>query len=48
MLPVGPPKEAQELLRVTRPLGGGSPEVEKLLGVRFVPMTSAPRPSYLH
>jgi protein-L-isoaspartate(D-aspartate) O-methyltransferase len=48
VLPVGPPKQAQELLRVTRPLGGGSPEVEKLLRVRFVPMTSAPPPSYLH
>ncbi len=48
VLPVGPPKQAQELLRVTRPLRGGAPEVEKLLGVRFVPMTSAPPPSYLH
>jgi protein-L-isoaspartate(D-aspartate) O-methyltransferase len=48
VLPVGPLKGAQELLRVTRPLGGGAPEVEKLLGVRFVPMTSAPPPSFLH
>jgi protein-L-isoaspartate(D-aspartate) O-methyltransferase len=48
VLPVGPLKGAQELLRVTRPLGGGTPEVEKLLGVRFVPMTSTPPPSYLH
>ena len=48
VLPVGPLKGAQELLRVTRPLGGGAPEVEKLLGVRFVPMRSAPPPSYLH
>ncbi len=49
VLPVGPPQGAQELIRVTRPLGRGeAPQVEKLLGVRFVPMTSAPTPSYLH
>jgi protein-L-isoaspartate(D-aspartate) O-methyltransferase len=50
VLPVGPPQGAQELIRVTRPLGRGeAPQVEKLLGVRFVPMTSAPPPpSYLH
>ena len=49
VLPVGP-SGAQELIRVTRPLGRGeAPQVEKLLGVRFVPMTSAPTPpSYLH
>jgi protein-L-isoaspartate(D-aspartate) O-methyltransferase len=47
VLPVGPPGGAQELIRVTRPLGGGTPQVEKLLGVRFVPMTSKP-PSFLH
>ncbi|HEX8437363.1 MAG TPA: protein-L-isoaspartate O-methyltransferase, partial [Archangium sp.] len=38
---------AQELLRVTRPLRGEVPQVEKLLAVRFVPMTSTP-PSFLH
>jgi protein-L-isoaspartate(D-aspartate) O-methyltransferase len=47
VLPVGPTGGAQELIRVTRPLGGGTPQVEKLLGVRFVPMTSKP-PSFLH
>lgn len=49
VLPVGPRQGAQELIRVTRPLAAGeSPRVEKLLGVRFVPMTSAPRPGFLH
>jgi protein-L-isoaspartate(D-aspartate) O-methyltransferase len=48
VLPVGPRHGAQELLRVTRPLRGEEPQVEKLLGVRFVPMTSASPPSYLH
>lgn len=48
VLPVGPLHGAQELIRVTRPVGGGAPQVEKLLGVRFVPMTSAPTPTYLH
>jgi protein-L-isoaspartate(D-aspartate) O-methyltransferase len=48
VLPVGPRHGAQELIRVTRPLAGGSPQVEKLLGVRFVPMTSAPPPDFLH
>ena len=48
VLPVGPPHGAQELIRVTRPLAGGSPQVEKLLGVRFVPMTSTPPPGFLH
>jgi protein-L-isoaspartate(D-aspartate) O-methyltransferase len=47
VLPVGPTGGAQELIRVIRPLGGGTPQVEKLLGVRFVPMTSKP-PSFLH
>ncbi|HEX8820327.1 MAG TPA: protein-L-isoaspartate(D-aspartate) O-methyltransferase [Archangium sp.] len=48
VLPVGPRHGAQELIRVTRPLGGGAPQVEKLLGVRFVPMTSAPPPPFVH
>ncbi|MFL5353259.1 protein-L-isoaspartate(D-aspartate) O-methyltransferase [Archangium sp.] len=48
VLPVGPRHGAQELIRVTRPLEGGAPQVEKLLGVRFVPMTSAPPPDFLH
>ncbi|HYO59156.1 protein-L-isoaspartate(D-aspartate) O-methyltransferase [Archangium sp.] len=48
VLPVGPLRGAQELLRVTRPSGGGAPRVEKLLGVRFVPMTSTPPPEFLH
>jgi protein-L-isoaspartate(D-aspartate) O-methyltransferase len=48
VLPVGPRQGAQELVRVTRPLQGDVPQVEKLLAVRFVPMTSAPPPSYLH
>jgi protein-L-isoaspartate(D-aspartate) O-methyltransferase len=48
VLPVGPLHGAQELVRVTKPLSGQAPQVEKLLAVRFVPMTSAPPPSYLH
>jgi protein-L-isoaspartate(D-aspartate) O-methyltransferase len=48
ILPVGPLQGAQELVRVTRSLGGQPPQVEKLLGVRFVPMTSAPPPEFLH
>lgn len=48
VLPVGPRHGVQELIRVTRPLAGGSPQVEKLMGVRFVPMTSAPPPDFLH
>lgn len=48
LLPVGPRHGAQELLRVTRPSQGEVPQVEKLLGVRFVPMTSAPPPGFLH
>jgi protein-L-isoaspartate(D-aspartate) O-methyltransferase len=48
VLPVGPVHGVQELLRVTRPLRGETPQVEKLLSVRFVPMTSAAPPSYLH
>jgi protein-L-isoaspartate(D-aspartate) O-methyltransferase len=49
VLPVGPLHGAQELIRVTRPLRGGEvPRVEKLMEVRFVPMTSAPPPPFLH
>jgi protein-L-isoaspartate(D-aspartate) O-methyltransferase len=48
VLPVGPLHGVQELIRVTRPSGGEAPQVEKLLGVRFVPMTSAPPPDFLH
>ena len=48
VLPVGPFKGEQELIRVTRPLGREGPQVEKLLAVRFVPMTSPPKPEYLH
>jgi protein-L-isoaspartate(D-aspartate) O-methyltransferase len=49
VLPVGPLQGSQELIRVTRPLAAGeSPRVERLLGVRFVPMRSAPPPDYLH
>ncbi|WP_375773289.1 protein-L-isoaspartate(D-aspartate) O-methyltransferase [Archangium gephyra] len=48
VLPVGPRHGAQELLRVTRPSREGeAPRVEKLLAVRFVPMTSAPPPGFL-
>lgn len=46
LLPVGPRHGAQELIRVTRPLEGETSQVEKLLGVRFVPMTSAPGPDF--
>jgi protein-L-isoaspartate(D-aspartate) O-methyltransferase len=48
LLPVGPLHGVQELLRVTRPLAGDEPRVEQLLDVRFVPMTSAPPPDFLH
>ncbi|QRK05864.1 protein-L-isoaspartate(D-aspartate) O-methyltransferase [Archangium violaceum] len=48
VLPVGPRHGAQELIRVTRPLAGETPTVEKLLSVRFVPMTSTPPPRLLH
>jgi len=48
VLPVGPVRGAQELIRVTRPLGGEAPRVEKLLAVRFVPMMSVPAPEFLH
>jgi|SRR6218665_711325 len=49
LVPVGPPKGNQELVRVTRPLRGGeAPQVEKLLAVRFVPMTSTPPVSLPH
>jgi protein-L-isoaspartate(D-aspartate) O-methyltransferase len=42
LLPVGPRKGNQELVRVTRPSTGGEPRVEALLAVRFVPMTRTP------
>ena len=48
LLPVGPREGHQELLRITRPMGQGEPQVEKLLAVRFVPMTSADGPSFPH
>ena len=49
ILPVGPVEGAQELIRVVKPLEGGpSPEVEKLLGVRFVPMKRLSDSEYLH
>jgi protein-L-isoaspartate(D-aspartate) O-methyltransferase len=49
VLPVGPVHGAQELVRVTKPrVAGEAPQVEKLMGVRFVPMTSASPPDYLH
>jgi protein-L-isoaspartate(D-aspartate) O-methyltransferase len=48
VLPVGPLRGMQELIRITRPLPGQSPRVEKLMPVRFVPMTSTPPPRYLH
>lgn len=48
LLPVGPTHGNQELLRITRPLAGGEPQVDKLLAVRFVPMTSADGPSFAH
>jgi protein-L-isoaspartate(D-aspartate) O-methyltransferase len=43
VLPVGPHLGAQELVRITRAREpGGLPRVERLLPVRFVPMTGAP------
>lgn len=48
VLPVGPRHGSQELIRITRPSRGEAPQVEKLLGVRFVPMTSSPPPGFLH
>lgn len=48
VLPVGPRQGDQELIRVTRPLAGDEPRVEKLLSVRFVPMRSPPVPGFLH
>ena len=48
LLPVGPTQGNQELLRITRPPRGGEPRVEKLLAVRFVPMTSVEEPSLPH
>lgn len=47
VLPVGPLHGAQELLRITRAARGEASTVEKLLAVRFVPMTSAPPTDYL-
>ncbi|WNG57256.1 protein-L-isoaspartate(D-aspartate) O-methyltransferase [Archangium gephyra] len=48
VLPVGPRHGSQELIRVIRPSRGEAPQVEKLLGVRFVPMTSSPPPGFVH
>ena len=48
VLPVGPLHGSQELIRVIRPPRGEEPRVDKLLDVRFVPMTSAPPPDFLH
>jgi len=48
LVPVGPQKGHQELIRVTRPPRGQVPEVEKLLAVRFVPMTSTPAVTLPH
>ncbi|WP_257460269.1 protein-L-isoaspartate(D-aspartate) O-methyltransferase [Archangium lipolyticum] len=48
VLPVGPLHGTQELIRVTRPPAGEAARVENLLGVRFVPMTSAPPSDFLH
>jgi protein-L-isoaspartate(D-aspartate) O-methyltransferase len=49
ILPVGPVEGNQELIRIVKPLQGGqSPQVEKLLGVRFVPMKSQAVSEYLH
>jgi protein-L-isoaspartate(D-aspartate) O-methyltransferase len=42
LLPVGPRRGDQELLRITRPLHGDEPHVQALLPVRFVPMTRSP------
>jgi protein-L-isoaspartate(D-aspartate) O-methyltransferase len=39
VIPVGSQRGSQELLRITRIRGGGIPRVERLLPVRFVPMT---------
>ncbi|WP_434390334.1 protein-L-isoaspartate(D-aspartate) O-methyltransferase [Melittangium boletus] len=39
LVPVGPQGGNQELIRVIRPPGDAAPQVEKLLAVRFVPMT---------
>ncbi|MDY7231691.1 protein-L-isoaspartate(D-aspartate) O-methyltransferase [Hyalangium rubrum] len=43
VIPVGPERGAQELLRITRVRNGGIPQVERLLPVRFVPMTGEAR-----
>lgn len=48
VLPVGPLHGSQELIRIIRPSRGEEPRVDKLLDVRFVPMTSAPPPDFLH
>jgi protein-L-isoaspartate(D-aspartate) O-methyltransferase len=39
VIPVGRQNGGQDLLRITRARGGGLPQVENLLPVRFVPMT---------
>ncbi|HEY0095042.1 MAG TPA: protein-L-isoaspartate O-methyltransferase, partial [Archangium sp.] len=48
LLPVGARGGHQELMRVTKPLKGGAPQVEALLPVRFVPMTNSPPESLPH
>jgi protein-L-isoaspartate(D-aspartate) O-methyltransferase len=48
LLPVGARGGHQELIRVTKPLEGGAPQVEALLAVRFVPMTSSPPETLPH
>lgn len=48
LLPVGPVNGAQELLRITAPLEPGEPRVEKLLAVRFVPMTRSSPVAFPH
>jgi protein-L-isoaspartate(D-aspartate) O-methyltransferase len=48
LLPVGARGGHQELIRVTKPLEPGAPQVEALLAVRFVPMTSSPPETLPH
>jgi protein-L-isoaspartate(D-aspartate) O-methyltransferase len=43
VMPVGPPGGNQELLRISRFQAGEIPKVERLLPVRFVPMTGEAR-----
>jgi protein-L-isoaspartate(D-aspartate) O-methyltransferase len=43
VIPIGPQGGAQELLRIVRSRHGGIPRVERLLPVRFVPMTGEAR-----